>query len=112
MSTNSSGLYYTQTVGWMHVSATTFWVLFPGTLVALITISVVLFSVARDTAGDTVRAPFDPTNAMHLLAASAAGGLHDVFTGTEEKDIEAARDVKVVLESIPGRGPALIRSTL
>ncbi|KAJ7734135.1 hypothetical protein B0H16DRAFT_1731973 [Mycena metata] len=84
----------------------------PRTLVALITISVVLLSVARDSAGDGVRPPFDPTNAMHLLAASAAGGLHDVFTGTEEKDIEAARDVNIVLESIPGRGPALTRSTL
>ncbi|KAF7359849.1 hypothetical protein MVEN_00710300 [Mycena venus] len=105
------GLYSTQTVGWLHASATTFWVQVPGTLVALITIFVVLAAVAQYY-GDSIDESFDPSNAMHLLAASAAGGLHDVFHGTEEKDIQAVEDVNIVLSSLPGRGPALVRNTV
>jgi hypothetical protein len=105
------GVFSTQTVGWLHASATTFWVQIPGTLVALVTIFVVLTAVAQHY-GDSIDEPFDPSNAMHLLAASAAGGLHDVFHGTEEKNIQAVEDFNIVLSSLPGRGPALVRNTV
>ncbi|KAJ6477226.1 hypothetical protein DFH09DRAFT_1467888 [Mycena vulgaris] len=105
------GLFSTQTVGWLHASATTFWVQIPGTLVALITILVVLAAVAQHH-GDSIGKPFDPSNAMHLLAASAAGGLQDVFNGTEEKDIQAVEDVNIILSSLPGRGLALFKNAV
>ncbi|KAJ7347540.1 hypothetical protein DFH08DRAFT_161845 [Mycena albidolilacea] len=105
------GLHSTQTVGWLHASATTFWVQIPGTLVALVTIFVVLAAVAKHH-GEPIDESFDPSNAMHLLAASAAGGLHDVFHGTEEKNIRAVEDLNIVLSSLPGRGPALVRNTV
>ncbi|KAJ7877881.1 hypothetical protein B0H13DRAFT_2546065 [Mycena leptocephala] len=111
MSVPIDGVFSTQTVGWLHASATTFWVQIPGTLVALVTIFVVLTAVAQHY-GDSIDEPFDPSNAMHLLAASAAGGLHDVFHGTEEKNIQAVEDFNIVLSSLPGRGPALVRNTV
>jgi hypothetical protein len=43
----SKGFLYSEMVGWTHVSVTTFWVLIPGTILALITILVVLVAVAH-----------------------------------------------------------------
>jgi hypothetical protein len=90
----------------LSASAATICALIPGTIIAIATIYIVLAAVAySDHEGD----PFDPANAMHLVTASAAGGLNNVFSGTEEEDIKAAQDVKIVLGVVPGRGPALIR---
>ncbi|KAJ7839090.1 hypothetical protein B0H13DRAFT_1911442 [Mycena leptocephala] len=52
------------------MSQPTAWVLIPGTILALITILVVLVAVA-DHAGDAVGEPLDP--AMHRAPASSAG---------------------------------------
>ncbi|KAJ6617244.1 hypothetical protein B0H10DRAFT_1327543 [Mycena sp. CBHHK59/15] len=109
MTIPTTGTYFTDTVGWTHVSATTIWVLIPGTLVAIVTIIVVLVAVAQH-AGDPEGELFDPTNAMHLVAAAAAGGLNNTFTGIGEKDLQAGERVNIVLGSIPGRGPALVRT--
>jgi hypothetical protein len=62
-------------------------------------------------AGDEKGVDFDPTDATHLVAASAAGGLNNMFVGTKEEDIRAVEDGNVFLSTIPGRGPALIRGT-
>ncbi|KAJ7146668.1 hypothetical protein C8R44DRAFT_898804 [Mycena epipterygia] len=105
----ASGTFYTDTAGWLPASLATFWVLIPGTLVALTTIFIVLSAVAQHC-GEPAGQPFDPSNVAHLLAA--AGGLHDVFTGTEEKDIKAVEDVNIVLLSSPGRAPEFIRGTV
>ncbi|KAJ7495019.1 hypothetical protein FB451DRAFT_1360023 [Mycena latifolia] len=109
MTIATSGIIFSQTVGWNHLAASSVWVLIPGSLVAIVTIVFVLVAVAQH-AGDPPRDVFDPSNAMHLVAAAAAGGLNDAFTGTGEEDIQAAERVNVVLGSIPGRGPALIRT--
>ncbi|KAJ7924630.1 hypothetical protein B0H13DRAFT_2315344 [Mycena leptocephala] len=102
----TNGHVVSQTAGWLSASAATICALIPGTIIAIATIYIVLAAVAySDHEGD----PFDPANAMHLVTASAAGGLNNVFSGTEEEDIKAAQDVKIVLGVVPGRGPALIR---
>ncbi|KAJ7605484.1 hypothetical protein B0H17DRAFT_1230206 [Mycena rosella] len=107
----TSGTIFTQTMGWTRLSARSTWVLVPGTLVALTTIIVVVVAVAQH-AGDppTRRDLFNPSDAMHLVAAAAAGGLSDVFTGTSEEAIKDGERVTVVLRSIPGQGAALIRT--
>ncbi|KAJ7495015.1 hypothetical protein FB451DRAFT_1387111 [Mycena latifolia] len=104
-----NGTIYSQTVGWSHASASTIWVLIPGALVALATIIVVVVAVAEH-AGDPASDVFEPSSVMHLVAVAAAGGLSDAFTGMSEQEIQAAERVNVVLGSIPGRGPALIRT--
>ncbi|KAJ7133154.1 hypothetical protein C8R44DRAFT_977440 [Mycena epipterygia] len=109
ITTEAIGTFYTDTAGWLPASLTTFWVLLPGTLVALTTIFIVLSAVAQHC-GEPAMEPFDPFNVVHLLAA--AGGLHDVFTGIEEKDIKAVEDVNIVLLSSPGRAPEFIRGTV
>ncbi|KAJ7290331.1 hypothetical protein C8J57DRAFT_1458932 [Mycena rebaudengoi] len=53
---------------------------------------------------------FDPSNPLRLMSAAAAGGLKNAFTGIENGAIKERGQVSVVLESIPGRGPALVRA--
>ncbi|KAJ6550183.1 hypothetical protein B0H19DRAFT_1265044 [Mycena capillaripes] len=106
MSTTSEGFFYTETVGWLHVSASTIWELIPGTIIAIATICTVLMAVAHH-AGDPKGVAFDPSNAMHLVSVAAAGGLQGVFRGTAEADIEAAEGLNIVLDTIPDHGLAL-----
>ncbi|KAJ7192566.1 hypothetical protein GGX14DRAFT_594393 [Mycena pura] len=111
MAINTTGVFSSDTFGWIHESATAGWVLLPGLIVALVTISVVLTAVAKH-ASYGEHPPFDPSNSRHLIAAAAAGGLHGTFTSTEEEDIRRAESYSVVLGYIPGRGPALIRTSV
>ncbi|KAJ6448698.1 hypothetical protein C8R45DRAFT_1224619 [Mycena sanguinolenta] len=108
MSVSTNGTFYTETIGWIHASSVTLLELIPGTIVAIVTIYAVVVAVAQH-AGDEKGEDFDPTDATHLVAASAAGGLNNVFVGTKEEDIRAVEDGNVFLSTIPGRGPALIR---
>ncbi|KAJ6530548.1 hypothetical protein B0H19DRAFT_1273561 [Mycena capillaripes] len=108
MTTRTTGMLYTQTIGWNRWSAREYWILLPGTLVALSTIIIVLVAI-RKHAGETPRAPFNPSNIVHLIALSVAGDLRDRFTGTEEEDLRRAESLEVVLGHIPGQGPALLR---
>jgi hypothetical protein len=101
MSIPSEGFFYSDIVGWTHVSAATFWVLIPGTLVAIATIWVVLVAVVNH-AGDPQREPFDPTNAMHLVSASAAGGLNNVFTGVSTGPMAIATSFDLCLNIAGG----------
>ncbi|KAJ6448708.1 hypothetical protein C8R45DRAFT_1224623 [Mycena sanguinolenta] len=108
MSVSTNGTFYTETIGWIHASSVTLLELIPGTIVAIVTIYAVVVAVAQH-AEDEKGEDFDPTDATHLVAASAAGGLNNVFVGTKEEDIWAVEDGNVFLSTIPGRGPALIR---
>jgi hypothetical protein len=51
---------------------------------------------------------FDPSNPLHLIAAAASGGLNT--RGFEEADIKEWEKIDVLLGSVPGRGPALVRA--
>ncbi|KAJ7697015.1 hypothetical protein B0H17DRAFT_1197747 [Mycena rosella] len=105
----TTGIIFIHTVGWTRFAASSIWVFIPGTPVALATIVVVVVAVAQH-AYDPPSDLFDPSNGMHLVAAAAAGGLHDAFDGTNGKDLESGERIHVVLGSIPGRGAALIRT--
>ncbi|KAF8188943.1 hypothetical protein K438DRAFT_967177 [Mycena galopus ATCC 62051] len=109
LSVSTNGTFYTETIGWIHTSVTLL-ELIPGTIVAILTIYTVVMAVAKH-AGDEKGVDFDPTDATHLVAASAAGGLNNVFVGTKEEDIRAVEDGNIYLSTIPGRGPALVRGT-
>ncbi|KAK7000317.1 hypothetical protein R3P38DRAFT_3328052 [Favolaschia claudopus] len=104
------GIHHTKTVGWTRTAiGLTFLQLLPGAIIALLTIYAVVVAVAhhlQDERGEY----FDPSDAMQLVAASAAGGMDHVFTGLKEKDLDAAGDVTVYLGEIPGRGPGLLRN--
>jgi hypothetical protein len=109
MSISTNGTFYTETIGWLHASPITFLELIPGTIVAILTIYTVIVAVALH-AGDQKGDYFNPSDATHLVAASAAGGLNNVFVGTKEQ--HAVEDDNIFLSTIPGRGPALIRGTV
>ncbi|KAJ7805048.1 hypothetical protein B0H13DRAFT_2489521, partial [Mycena leptocephala] len=109
MSIPTKGVSRVQFVGWVLYDAnTTFLFLIPGTLVAIATICLMLVTVAHHAA-DPKGEPFDPANTLELLSASAAGGLSDVFSGTNADHGREANDVNVVIGTIAGRGTALKR---
>ncbi|KAJ7477531.1 hypothetical protein FB451DRAFT_1557247 [Mycena latifolia] len=109
MTVATSGIIFSQSVGWNHLAPGSVWVLIPGAIVAHVTVVFILIAVAQYV-GDAPREVCDPSNAMHLVAAAAAGRLSDAVTGTGEQDIQAAERVNIVLWSIPGQKPALIRT--
>ncbi|KAF7344271.1 hypothetical protein MVEN_01718400 [Mycena venus] len=107
---SASGTFYSDSMGWIHASPITWLELIPGTIVAILTIYTVVMGVAHH-AGDLGGEFFDPSDALHLVTASAAGGLNEVFTGPKQEGFQEAENVNVRLGTIPGRGPVLIRST-
>ncbi|KAJ7438765.1 hypothetical protein FB451DRAFT_1447757 [Mycena latifolia] len=111
MSIPTNGTFRTETLGWTYVSGTTQSILLPGTFIAFATIVLVLVALHRH-AGDIPRDsdPFDPSNPLHLIAAAAAGGLDNTFRGVQKEEMKQREKMSVVLTSIPGRGPALVRA--
>jgi hypothetical protein len=108
----TSGTWETQTLGWKQFSpATTAWVLIPGIFMACSTLALVVVAIYRHR-GDIYSDShvFDPSNPLHLIAATAAGGLNNVFRGFGERDIHEGGKLPVLLGSVPGRGPALVRA--
>lgn len=111
MSIPTHGTFNTETVGWAYKGRETQWILLPGTFIALATVVVVLVALVRHP-GSIPResGPFDPSDPLHLMAAAAAGGLHDTFHSLETDELKEREKLNVVLTSIPGRGPALVRA--
>ncbi|KAJ7052289.1 hypothetical protein C8F01DRAFT_627023 [Mycena amicta] len=105
MSIPSNGTLHTEFFGW-EPSFPTGLALVPGTLVALATIFLVLRAVWGHAVDPLPNQPFDLDNTMHLVSASAAGGLSGVFTGTAEEDIKAASNVHIVVGDFGGRESA------
>ncbi|KAJ7814925.1 hypothetical protein B0H14DRAFT_2849275 [Mycena olivaceomarginata] len=106
-----NGTYSTYTIGWERLPGATIWSLVPGTLIAAITIMVVLAATALHTGTKNASAEvFNPLDPMQLMAATAAGGLDDALGGTDDKHLtsESMENIHVVLEHIPGRGVALV----
>ncbi|KAJ7733928.1 hypothetical protein B0H16DRAFT_1578639 [Mycena metata] len=109
LSTPVTGKVSTQTIGWMHVSIITLLGLVPGTLMAILTICIVVLAVAQH-AGNPDGEKFDASDPMYLITAAAAGGLGNVIVGTEAEQLRAAEDVHLHLEDMPGRGQTLYPS--
>lgn len=109
MTTPTSGTFIVQTYGWTHASATTFWVLIPGTLVALLTIAIVVTAV-NEHYGDKDAARFNPANPVHVMAAAATGELGHLFAGHGEEHLKGIEGVRVLLTAVPGQLPAFVRS--
>lgn len=111
MALPTHGIFYTETFGWTYASGTTLWALFPGAFVAISTILIVIAALYRHD-GDQPSHPesFDPSNPLHLMAAASAGGLNNAFNGIGQKDMKKEEQLHVVLESLPGGAPALVRT--
>ncbi|KAJ7506945.1 hypothetical protein B0H11DRAFT_2271513 [Mycena galericulata] len=108
----TNGTWTTQTLGWKHFSpGTTLWILIPGIFMACSTFALVLVVVVRHGGDmDGNMHTFDPSNPLHLVAVAAAGGLNGVFRGFDDRNINKGGRLTVLLGSIPGRGPALVRA--
>ncbi|KAJ6529123.1 hypothetical protein DFH09DRAFT_1185237 [Mycena vulgaris] len=112
MTIPTNGTFYTETLGWTYSSGSTLFVLVPGTFIALISIFLVVVTLYRHSG--YLLTPeahsFDPSDPLHLMAVAAPGGLPGVFRGLEKKDMKTSGSMRVVLGSIPGHGPALVRA--
>lgn len=99
------GTLVTQTMGWNHTDILTLLGLLPGTIIAVLTIYLVVKAV-----GEHEEVPhdhwFDPSDAGQLVAAAAGGGLRNVFEGAEARDIQTAERVSIFLDALPGQRPA------
>ncbi|KAJ7268986.1 hypothetical protein C8J57DRAFT_329236 [Mycena rebaudengoi] len=100
------GTLHTQFYGWQFTASTS-WVLVPGTIIAIGSIWVLLLTVAR-YAGDLEGKKFNPADTMQLVAASAAGGLKNVFPGTDEDAITKAKNTHIAIGAVQDRELAFI----
>ncbi|KAJ6525042.1 hypothetical protein DFH09DRAFT_1329148 [Mycena vulgaris] len=91
MNVSTEGTFHSDTVGWIHASPGTFLELIPGTLMAIFAIYAVVTTLAYHPVNSKDE-PFDPSDPMHLMAASAAGHLNKVFTGTKKENILAVEE--------------------
>ncbi|KAJ7607253.1 hypothetical protein DFH06DRAFT_215941 [Mycena polygramma] len=109
---STNGTWDTETLGWKRYStATTIWILVPGLFMACSTLALVMVAIYRHGSEmQTHSTTFDPSNPLHLMAAAAAGGLNNVFRSLRSKDIHEGGQTTVMLGSVPGRGPALVRA--
>ncbi|KAJ6472836.1 hypothetical protein C8R47DRAFT_1076739 [Mycena vitilis] len=105
------GMWTIQTLGWQRYSSgATAWIPIPGLFMACSTLALVLIALYRHGAEMRTDEPtFDPSNPLHLMAAASAGGLNGAFRGLKDRDIHEGGKLTVVLGSVPGRGPALVR---
>ncbi|KAJ7612771.1 hypothetical protein FB45DRAFT_1036980 [Roridomyces roridus] len=107
LATYRSGFFLIRSFGWQHTSDAAFAALIPGTIIALFSILVVLSIAWNYRSVDYKR--FSPADPLQLMAASAAGGLNDIFHGgLKPGNLEARVDVPIFLTSIPGRGPVMV----
>ncbi|KAJ7231607.1 hypothetical protein C8J57DRAFT_1250969 [Mycena rebaudengoi] len=102
------GTLHTQFYG-RKFTASTSWVLVPGTIFAIGSIWVLLLTVARH-AGDVEGRKFNPADTMQLFAAAAAaaGGLKNVFHGTDEDAITKAENARIAIGAFQDQELALI----
>ncbi|KAK7002288.1 hypothetical protein R3P38DRAFT_3042249 [Favolaschia claudopus] len=106
MTVLSTGSLHTEFFGWQF-TATSSWILIPGTFVGLATIYIVMRALAMHPGNDQDGGEFKPGDPLDLVAASAAGGLPGVFSGSKKDREEAAKRVHMVLEHTPGYGMGL-----
>ncbi|KAJ7833587.1 hypothetical protein B0H14DRAFT_3142539 [Mycena olivaceomarginata] len=93
MTVPTRGMFRSETVGWIPAAPVTILELLPAWLWQF-----------RAMQGNRKANISNPSDAMHLVAAAAAGGLNNVFFGTEEENIRAAEDVHVSLGDYSGAG--------
>lgn len=112
MTRATAGVYRTETLGWSFVAKPTRIILLPTTLIALASIAVILVAWSRNPGQMGRRMDFDATNPLHLMAASAAGGLNDTFRGLGSRDIREGEKMAVILGPVQGRRTGLMRANV
>ncbi|KAG2065372.1 hypothetical protein BDR04DRAFT_170540 [Suillus decipiens] len=98
-----NGTMYILTIGWTQRSTTYLLAIFPITIITLPTFACTLYSylqARRERGGH--RTTFDATNTLHLIMASAAGGL--ILGGFDKHGIINNEGVKVQLEESKSDG--------
>ncbi|KAJ7343055.1 hypothetical protein DFH08DRAFT_1011667 [Mycena albidolilacea] len=107
MNVSTGEMFRSETIGWIPAAPVTILELLPGTVVAVLTIYCVVMAIWQH-AGDPEGEDFYPSDPMHLVAASAAGGLTDVLIGMKEEDIRPTGGINVSLGTTTKRRAAFI----
>lgn len=75
LSSPVNGTMYISTIGWTQQSATYLLAIIPITIITILTVACALYSILQPEKKDTGKRPFDASNPLHLIMASAAGGM-------------------------------------
>ncbi|KAJ6448154.1 hypothetical protein C8R45DRAFT_948145 [Mycena sanguinolenta] len=103
---STEGVLRGQIVSWLELSLDTFYVMIPGTLVAIATIWVVLKTLAHHS-GAQEGQPFNPTKAMHIRYGLLSSWRVTKFLHGTGGRYGGVENVQIVLQSIEGRPPGL-----
>nr|GAT55168.1 predicted protein [Mycena chlorophos] len=102
-----TGTAVLKTLGYEYKGFTTFAVLIPTLLIAVISISVVIaaqWQIHNNGPGMPLSvARFDPTDPLLMMAAASAGGLSGMFHGIEDADVEKGWGTKIMIGRVNGR---------
>jgi hypothetical protein len=100
----TNGTYAATTVGWHQATETAFGILLPPTFVSLISILIVVATLAakgRNKEPETNRY-FDPGNILHIISASSAGGMQTPFPPFHENKVDQCENVMITLAPVNG----------
>ncbi|KAF7318757.1 hypothetical protein HMN09_00388000 [Mycena chlorophos] len=102
-----TGTAVLKTLGYEYKGFTTFAVLIPTLLIAVISIGVVIaaqIQIHNNGPGMPLSvARFDPNEPLLMMAAASAGGLTGMFHGIEDADVEKGWGTKIMLGQVNGR---------
>ena len=101
----TNGTYVATTVGWRQGTETAFGILLAPTFVSLISILIVIATLAakgRNKEPETNRY-FDPGNILHIISAASAGGMQTPFPPFHENKVDdQCESVMITLAPVNG----------
>jgi len=102
----TNGTYRATTIGWYQVGDTAGTVLLAPTFISVVSILIVVATLAykRGCPESPATHSFDPGDILHIIAASSAGGLKDVFPPYHENNIENNEHTRIALAPTDGPG--------
>jgi len=102
----TNGTYRATTIGWNQSQETAATVLLAPTFISIVSILIIVATLAYKFGSHENPAThfFDPGDILHIIAASSAGGLKDVFPPYHENNIENNETTRITLAPTDGPG--------
>jgi glycopeptide antibiotics resistance protein len=99
-----TGTYSASTVGWHQASETAFASLAAPTIVSLITILIVVFTLVTKGRAKEPDANhyFNPCDVLHIISAASAGGMQKNFPPFHENNVEHCENTMITLAPVEG----------
>ncbi|KAJ3516018.1 hypothetical protein NLJ89_g1392 [Agrocybe chaxingu] len=104
MRLNINGTHRATTIGWHQVGGTAGSILIAPTFVSIVSILIVVVTLASKGRNQEAEAShyFDPGDILHIISASAAGGIKMQFPPYHEDTAESSEHVQIKLAPVEG----------